>query len=460
MPPKRSTRATTKKAAAQAPPPSPGLSHEQRRQKLAGASFPITPYLDEEDQALATKWGVILGSNEWVELMTWHVTVETVKKHHPLPQAQGKALDMQGNANHGDANTTIGGDGVSNELGERSTHQLTADQEPRASIESAQTYGATAGEVVAPVQEMKSTRTSRSQQSHEYITSIEAGDVTKKAATGQLKPTSASPTPALETDKGADIDSDSAPSPLTPPPPPKRGRPPKIAKALAPAAGTKRKVDTANGLENAPKPKKIAISKIATLKIRTAKPPPGINSSKRKADASEADDASDPRQPKRSKMAAPETSAQSQPRATPKATNAAPKTMKNVPAPTQPATMHYYNTRRSKSLAATSEQTTAQPTATPEPALSTTQTAAQSTTPEASSEDPRPFKCPYDGCKHHTTGFKRQEHLRRHVNSLHEHSEIFKCEECGAKFTRKDNSKQHRQSCTGVKSEEEGEEGD
>jgi uncharacterized Zn-finger protein len=48
------------------------------------------------------------------------------------------------------------------------------------------------------------------------------------------------------------------------------------------------------------------------------------------------------------------------------------------------------------------------------------------------------FVCSY--CKRR---FKRQEHLKRHVRSLHTHERPFDCELCGKKFSRSDNLAQH-----------------
>ena len=54
-------------------------------------------------------------------------------------------------------------------------------------------------------------------------------------------------------------------------------------------------------------------------------------------------------------------------------------------------------------------------------------------------EDPsKTFVC--DICNRR---FRRQEHLKRHVRSLHTHDKPFECNECGKKFSRSDNLSQH-----------------
>jgi hypothetical protein len=54
-------------------------------------------------------------------------------------------------------------------------------------------------------------------------------------------------------------------------------------------------------------------------------------------------------------------------------------------------------------------------------------------------EDPsKTFVC--DVCNRR---FRRQEHLKRHVRSLHTHDKPFECNECGKKFSRSDNLSQH-----------------
>ena len=54
-------------------------------------------------------------------------------------------------------------------------------------------------------------------------------------------------------------------------------------------------------------------------------------------------------------------------------------------------------------------------------------------------EDPsKTFVC--DVCNRR---FRRQEHLKRHVRSLHTHDKPFECHECGKKFSRSDNLSQH-----------------
>ena len=54
-------------------------------------------------------------------------------------------------------------------------------------------------------------------------------------------------------------------------------------------------------------------------------------------------------------------------------------------------------------------------------------------------EDPsKTFVC--DICNRR---FRRQEHLKRHVRSLHTHDKPFECHECGKKFSRSDNLSQH-----------------
>ncbi|ODV74694.1 uncharacterized protein CYBJADRAFT_136505 [Cyberlindnera jadinii NRRL Y-1542] len=46
-------------------------------------------------------------------------------------------------------------------------------------------------------------------------------------------------------------------------------------------------------------------------------------------------------------------------------------------------------------------------------------------------------------CSYCMRRFKRQEHLKRHVRSLHTNEKPFDCTLCGKKFSRSDNLAQH-----------------
>lgn len=84
---------------------------------------------------------------------------------------------------------------------------------------------------------------------------------------------------------------------------------------------------------------------------------------------------------------------------------------------------------------------------TPSTTNTTTTTSTTSTSPSTTPlipEDPtieeeeKPFKC--DGC---TKAFRRSEHLKRHVRSVHSNVRPFPCKFCEKKFSRSDNLAQH-----------------
>ncbi|KAI7870246.1 hypothetical protein BDF14DRAFT_1682312, partial [Spinellus fusiger] len=54
----------------------------------------------------------------------------------------------------------------------------------------------------------------------------------------------------------------------------------------------------------------------------------------------------------------------------------------------------------------------------------------------------RMFTCKVDGCG---KVFKRSEHLKRHIRSIHTHEKPFECpyESCNKRFSRSDNLNQH-----------------
>lgn len=54
--------------------------------------------------------------------------------------------------------------------------------------------------------------------------------------------------------------------------------------------------------------------------------------------------------------------------------------------------------------------------------------------------EPKPFPCPHDHC---TKQFKRSEHLKRHIRSVHSNIRPFHCRFCEKKFSRSDNLAQH-----------------
>jgi len=54
------------------------------------------------------------------------------------------------------------------------------------------------------------------------------------------------------------------------------------------------------------------------------------------------------------------------------------------------------------------------------------------------SDDEKPFKC--ESC---TKAFRRSEHLKRHIRSVHSNIRPFPCKFCDKKFSRSDNLAQH-----------------
>ncbi|KUI56779.1 Zinc finger protein MSN4 [Cytospora mali] len=61
-----------------------------------------------------------------------------------------------------------------------------------------------------------------------------------------------------------------------------------------------------------------------------------------------------------------------------------------------------------------------------------------------SSEQARPFSCGKCG-----KGFLRNEHLQRHIDTVHEKVVGAQCSACGKKFSRRDNGLAHLRSCSG-----------
>lgn len=95
--------------------------------------------------------------------------------------------------------------------------------------------------------------------------------------------------------------------------------------------------------------------------------------------------------------------------------------------------------------------TTSTTTSTTTTSSSTTNTNTTTTSPSATplipeegrdhsigEEEEKPFKC--DGC---TKAFRRSEHLKRHVRSVHSNVRPFPCKFCEKKFSRSDNLAQH-----------------
>ena len=118
-------------------------------------------------------------------------------------------------------------------------------------------------------------------------------------------------------------------------------------------------------------------------------------------------------------------------------------------------------TKKSRKRAAPAEEDddyeeTKKPRKRAKPSAATSSTTTQTPAPQAAADASstairpgsraRPYICTHTGCN---MAFTRREHLKRHVETVHQGLKTHKCPTCGRGFGRKDNLEQHRgtQSC-------------
>lgn len=452
MPPKnkRSTRSTTAQVAAvQAQTPS--LSREERREDLrTRLDYPLTPYLDQEAHDLAKHWGVPVGSNDWIELMTRHCTIKTMQKNLGMPTPEssrspeaGGEGGAAGGDDSGDADQEHG-DADDGELSsEGETHPSTGPAgEPQHTARGPPAFEAPVQSVTPHTQD--AARLAQEGQAQLVETETEV------TGTRGLEPVVALETGQNHTTTRSVTSSPlSSPPPLPPSPKPKqslRGRPRKTQAALPSIETTRKTIGAKHKMQDA-EPNQANGSpptKKASTDLGTAvEASPTL---KRKAETVETDDDVSPRRSKRlstagaradsvaSSVASSGASRRSSGRLSAAPTGAS--TIKREVTPASIVAPSALKMRRSQSIAP------APGSLTPMTATTTTPPPPSSTHASTSASETRSHTCSY--CER---GFSRQEHLTRHVNSIHEKKIVATCENCGHGFTRKDNMTQHQRSC-------------